>query len=129
MIAGSDYTVAEAIEMKNNGIPLMRTLLNKLEKDSRASRREADNNNGEYLEHRADEYIKSLYGNTDMKNASEEVKKVRADFIAAQTFEIIDPIDIKSEMEALDEKINGFMVEVDSALSVSNALTEITIEY
>ena len=64
-----------------------------------------------------------------MKNASEEVKKVRADFIAAQTFEIIDPIDIKSEMEALDEKINGFMVEVDSALSVSNALTEITIEY
>ena len=129
MIAGSDYTVAEAIEMKNNGIPLMRTLLNKLEKDSRASRREADNNNGEYLEHRADEYIKSLYGNTDMKNASEEVKKVRADFIAAQTFEIIDPIDVKAKMEALDEKINGFMVEVDSALSVSNALTEITIEY
>lgn len=128
-IAGVEYTVAEAIEMKNKGIPLQRLLLNKLEKDSRNARREADENNGDYMERRADEYIKSLYGNTDMKNASEEIKKVRADFIAAQTFEIIDPISIKTEMEKLDEKINGFMVDVDAALSVSNALTEITIEY
>ena len=78
---------------------------------------------------RADEYIKSLYGNTDMKNASEDIKKTRADFIAAQTFEIVDPIGIKVEMERLDKEINGFMVDIDSALSVSNALTEITVEY
>lgn len=128
-IAGKEYTVAEAIEMKNNGIPLLRTLLSKIERDNRASRREADENNGDYLERRADEYIKSLYGNTDMKNASEEIKKVRADFIASQTFEIIDPIGIKPEMERLDADISGFMVDVDAALSVSNALTEITVEY
>lgn len=128
-IAGVEYTVAEAIEMKNKGIPIQKILLNKLEKDSRSSRREADENNGEYMERRADEYIRSLYGNTDMKNASDEVKKVRADFIAAQTYEIIDPIGIKNEMEKLDERINSFMVDVDAALSVSNALTEITIEY
>ena len=64
-----------------------------------------------------------------MKNASDEIKKVRADFIAAQTYEIVDPIGIKSEMDRLDKEISSFMVDIDSALSVSNALTEISIEY
>jgi len=128
-VAGKEYTVAEAIEMKNHGIAMLQSLLKKLERDNRMSRRQADENNGDSLERRADEYVRSLYGNTDMKNASDEVKKVRADFIAAQTMEIVDPIGVKSEMERLEAEINGFMVDIDSALSVSNALTEITIEY
>lgn len=128
-IDGKEYTVAEAIEMKNHGIQMFQSLLKRLEHDNRVARAEANQNNGDMLEIRADEYIKSLYGNTDMKNASEEIKKVRADFISAQTFEIIDPIGITGEMERLEKLINGFMVDIDSALSVSNALTEITIEY
>ena len=77
----------------------------------------------------ADEYVKSLYGNVDMKGASDEIKKVRADFIAAQTMEIVDPINITTELTALEKEINDFVVEIDSALSVSNALTELEIAY
>lgn len=128
-IGGKEYTVAAAIEMKNNGIPLMQTLLKKMERDNRMARTEASKNNGDMLEARADEYVKSLYGSSDMKNASEEIKKVRSDFIAAQTFEIVDPLDIVTKMEQLEKEINGFLVDVDSALSVSNALTNVTIEY
>lgn len=128
-VGGKEYTVAEAIEMKNHGIKMLQTMLKRLEADNSRARREANENNGEMLEMRADEYIKSLYGNTDMKNVSDEIKKVRADFIAAQTYEIIDPIGIKDEMEKLEREISGFMVDIDSALSVSNALTEVTIEY
>lgn len=128
-VGGKEYTVAEAIEMKNHGVPLMQSLLKRMERDNRAARNEANDNNGEMLEMRADEYIKSLYGSTDMKNISDEIKKVRADFIAAQTYEIVDPINIKDEMGKLEDNINSFMVDIDSALSVSNALTEITIEY
>lgn len=129
VIGGKEYTVAEAIEMKNHGISHLQLLLKKLESDNQRARREADHNNGESLEERADEYVKSLYGNVDMKGASEEIKKVRADFIAAQTMEIVDPIGIRAEMERLEKQINDFTVEIDSALSVSNALTELTIEY
>lgn len=129
VIGGKEYTVAEAIETKNHGIPHLQLLLRKLESDNQRARRESDNNNGEALEARADEYVKSLYGNVDMKGASEEIKKVRADFIAAQTMEIVDPIGIRTEMECLEKEINDFIVEIDSALSVSNALTELTIEY
>ena len=128
-IGGKEYTVAEAIEMKNHGIPLEQMLLKKLDGDNKKARRLSDENNGEILEMRADEYVKSLYGNVDMKGASEEIKKVRADLISAQTMEIVDPIGISSEMERLDEEISTFVAEIDSALSVSNALTELEISY
>lgn len=128
-ISGHEYTVAAAIEMKNHGISLMQTLLKKMEKDNRMARTEANRANGDSLENRADEYVKSLYGSSDMKNASEEIKKVRADFIAAQTFEVVDPIGIVTEIGKLEKEINGFLVDVDSALSVSNALTSVTVEY
>jgi hypothetical protein len=128
-IGGQEYTIAEAIEMKNHGIPMQQKLLDKLAKDRHTARKQSDDNNGELLEMRADEYVKSLYGNVDMKGAGEEIKKVRADFIAAQTMELVDPINIDIEMKRLETAINGFTVEIDAALSVSNALTEITVEY
>ena len=128
-IGGREYTIAEAIEMKNHGVPIQQKLLDKLDRDSRTARKQADDNNGEYLEMRADEYVKSLYGNVDMKGASDEIKKVRDDFIAAQTMELVDPIGIDAEMKRLGKVIDSFVVEIDSALSVSNALKEITVEY
>ncbi len=128
-IGGNEYTVAGAIEMKNNGIPLMQVLLQKMERDNRMARTEANKNNGDMLEARADEYVKPLYGNSDTRNTSEVIKKMREYFIAAQTFEVVDPLDIVTEMEQLERKVNGFLVDVDSALSVSNALTSVTIEY
>lgn len=128
-IAGKEYTVAEAIDMKNNGIPVQELLLEKLDLDLRAARRTADAANGDNLEERATEYIKSLYGNADMKGASEEMKKTRDEFITAQTVELVDPIHAADVMEQLRKETSAFMVEIDAALSVSNALTEITVEY
>ena len=64
-----------------------------------------------------------------MKNVSDDVKKVRADFIAAQTVELVDPLKVTEKIEALEGEISAFMVDVDSALSVSNAMTSISVEY
>lgn len=128
-VAGTEYTVAEAIDMKNYGVPIQQVLLQKLSSDLQVARRSADSANGDKLEERATEYIKSLYGNADMKGASEDMKKMRDEFIAAQTVELVDPIHVAEEMERLQKETSAFMVEIDSALSVSNALTAITIEY
>ena len=43
--------------------------------------------------------------------------------------EIVDPINITTELTTLEKEINDFVVEIDSALSVSNALTELEITY
>ena len=59
----------------------------------------------------------------------EELKKLREDFITAQTIELVDPLNIRKAIAALEEQISTFLVEVDAALSVSNAITEIEIAY
>ena len=128
-INGVEYTVAEAIDMKAVGVSYLETLHTTLQSQYLAAKQNADRNNGERLEQRTDDYIKSMYQGADMKNLSEEIKKVREDFVTAQTVELVDPINAAKEADVISKDIDAFMSEVDSALSVSNALTTIDVEY
>ena len=128
-VNGREYTVAEAIDVRATGIELLKALLTKLSMDYRKAKNMADMANGETLDRRADEHIRITLGTTDVKGMVDEVKKMRAEFIAAQTMELVDPIDCLKEMEKLEEQIAAFDGEIDSALSISNALTKIEIEY
>lgn len=128
-IAGKEYTVAEAIEMKNNGIDRLRTLVQRLSSDYTMAKATADRANGAELDRRADDYVRTMIGNTDVKGMTDEVKRLRDEFIKAQTMELVDPIGVLKQIEQLNEQINAFEVNVDSALSVSNALTSIEISY
>lgn len=128
-IAGKEYTVAEAIEMKNHGIERLRTLVNRMTQDYNSAKYAADRANGAELERRADDYVRTMIGNTDVKGMTEEVKRMREDFIKAQTMELVDPINVLKQIDLLNEQINSFEVNVDAALSVSNALTTIEVTY
>lgn len=128
-IGGKEYTVAEAIDMKSKGVEYLTRLQARLNAEYASAKRVADRENGERLDSRADDYIKSLYQGADMKNMADEIKKVRDTFIAAQTVELVDPINAGEEAIKLQDQIDSFMSDVDSALSVSNALTTIEVEY
>ena len=128
-IADVEYTVAEAIEMKNHGIELEALLINAMDKQYQQAQAEVNRQNGNNLEERADQYVTAIYGQKEGKTNSADIDKVRKDFLEANSYEIVDPINVQDKVEALRQKIDAFMAEVDSALSVSNALTEITIEY
>jgi hypothetical protein len=128
-IAGKEYTVAEAIEMKNHGISRLRSLMFRLTQDYNMAKSNADRTNGAELERRADDYIRTMIGNTDVKGMTDEVRKMREDFIKAQTMELVDPINVLKQIELLNEQITSFEMNVDAALSVSNALTAITFSY
>lgn len=128
-IADVEYTVAEAIEMKNHGIEFESLLINAMDNQYKMAQAEVNRQNGNNLEARADQYVTAIYGQKESKTNSADIDKVRKDFLEANSYEIVDPINVPEKVEALREKIDAFMAEVDSALSVSNALTEITIEY
>ena len=128
-ISGKDYTVAEAIWMKNHGIELKAFLINVMDKQYKQAQAEVNRQNGNNLEERADQYVTAIYGQKEGKTATADIEKVRKDFLESNSYEIIDPINVPEKLEALRKEIDSFMAEVDSALSVSNALTEITIEY
>lgn len=77
VIAGKEYTVAEAIEMKNHGMEYIKLLMGKMAGELDRAKRNAEINNGSALESRADGYIRNLFNTTDMKNLTAEAKSAR----------------------------------------------------
>lgn len=127
-VAGVEYTVAVAIDLKNHGMEFLGDLQERMVDDYRRAERSAQVENAG-LEARADAFMKTMIGNSDTKGMSEENRAARAKFIAEQTVELVDPIGVLKVAAELDEQIGTFMSKVDSALSTSNALTTITVEY
>ena len=63
------------------------------------------------------------------KTNTDEIEKTRKDFIFNNTFELVDPIKVKDKIDSLEKEISEFESEIDAALSVSNAVTEIEVTY
>jgi hypothetical protein len=129
MIGNVEYTVAEAIDMKNHGMEYLMALRDRLSLEYKVAKQDADQRNGSDLSRRADDYIRTMVGNTDVKGMTEDVKKMRDDFITAQTTELVDPIGALGEIQKMNDVIDAFLTNVDACLSVSNATTEIEISY
>lgn len=128
-ISDVKYTVAEAIWMKNHGMDMEKTFLEHLKNQYAMVKMVLEQQNGDALEERAEKYVIGMYGQKEGKTNTDEIEKAKREYIKSNTYDIIDPIKITDKIDALEKKINDFMVEVDSALSVSNAVTEITVEY
>lgn len=128
-VAGTEYTVAEAIEMKNHGVDFDKMLMTAMQKHYNMAQMQIKQENGKDLEERADQYVTAIYGQKEGKTNTADIEKVKTDFLTANQYELVDPLRILDKIEELEKKINDFMADVDSALSVSNALTEIMIEY
>ncbi len=128
-VGEDEYTVAEAIEMKNTGMDYKRGLMTMLNHQYIQSVRVTEKENGETLQQRAESYVQGLYGSKEGKVAGDEIEKTKKQFVTNNTFEIIDPLKIKEKIDALEVEISEFEAEIDAALSVSNSLTELTIEY
>ena len=132
-IGGKEMTVATAIESKNHGMELKEVFKSYLERQYTAAKQELDKNSGDLLEKRAENYVLSVIQaqpkDSKMTVDSDVMKNLRAQYIKDNAYDIIDPIDVKKVIEDLDNEISSFMTEVDAALSVSNALTVIDVEY
>lgn len=132
-VGDTEYTVAEAIEMKNHGMELSDNLRMRMSTQYTQAKKELDMNSGEPLERRAEQYVLSVIQaqpkEAKMTVDSEGMKNLRKQYIADNTYDLIDPLNIKATMDKMSTRIDTFMTEIDAALSVSNALTVLTIEY
>lgn len=132
-VGDNEYTVAEAIEMKNHGMEFRSTLLRQMNSAYVTAQNELNRNSGETLEKKAEQYVLAVIAaqpkDSKMSVDSEAMKTLRKTYIENNTYDLVDPLDVTKIMEALDAEINEFNAEVDAALSVSNALTVIEFEY
>lgn len=128
-VNGVNYTVAEAIEMKNHGMDFDKALYHCMTSQYANSTKIIDAANDEELSKKADAYVIGLYGTKENAVKTDDIEKVKEAFINSNSFSLIDPIGVKEISTRIKDRIDNFMSEVDSALSTSNALTVITIEY
>lgn len=132
-IGDSEYTVAEAIEMKNHGMEFKSDLLRQMNSAYTAAQNELVRNGGEALEKKAEQYVLAVIAaqpkDSKMSVDSDAMKTLRQTYIDNNTYDLVDPMNIVNVMEKLDAEINEFNAEVDAALSCSNALTVIEFEY
>ena len=127
-VGGIIYTVAEAIELKNSGIYYEELLLDKLRNNLTTAITSVDKKNA-VLDKDADEYIIRLFGLKEQKNGNEEVNAQREVYIKNNTYQLVDALKINDEINKLEKTIYEFKSKIDAALSVSNAITTIEIEY
>lgn len=128
-IQGMKLTIAEAIEYKNHGIEFEEDLLKHMSKQLKAAQDRCNYENGETLQGRADEYVLGMFGSKDGKAVTKEIEEAKANFIKANTFEIIEGFDTAEIISDLVDRIDKFKIDFDSAIGVSNAITEIEISY
>lgn len=132
-IGDNEYTVAEAIEMKNHGMEFKSDLLRQMNLAYTTAQNELIRNGGEVLEKKAEQYVLAVIAaqpkDSKMSVDSDAMKTLRQTYIDNNTYDLVDPMDIAKVMEKLDAEINEFNAEVDAALSCSNALTVIEFEY
>ena len=129
VVADKEYTVAEAIEMKQYGIHYHRQLLNQLQKNFANVNAEVERINAE-ADTKATNYAQNCVGSDKTSpEVIKDIENIRKSYYDTHKAEIIDPLDSIKRIEELNDYIDKFTSEIDSVLSVANATTVITIEY
>lgn len=132
-VGNDEYTVAEAIEMKNHGIEFKTNYMRMIASQNLSAQADINRNSGEAIEKRAEQYVLSVIQaqpkDAKMAIDSDAMQAFRKDYIKNNTYDLIDPLKVNDIIEKMADEINEFNTEVDAALSVSNALTVIEFEY
>lgn len=124
-VGNKEYTVAEAIERKNS-IVFEEQLLNSMKSSYSAALKYAEKMNNE-LEESINNFIEQYANNTNSGKKQDEAIKFGQIRRETESVELVDPLNIKTEIDRLELDITEFKAEVDQALSISNATTVIEI--
>lgn len=125
LVGKEEMTVAEAIERKQS-IQYEKNLLEVIQHQHRSAINTVAKEN-DALPAKLETYLINILGNKD-KQSPEEVKLHTETFMKRNEFEIIDPLNVKQQIEKLSNRIEEFESEVDAVLSESNATTFIEVQ-
>lgn len=126
-IDGKTMTVAEAIEKRNLNSSIS-YLLGKMETSLSNVENALLTKNAD-VDASAEKLLVSYYGKDAAKKVSkEDYDSVVTPYKEANEYVVVDPLNLRDKYEQLRDETDGFMSNVDSALSISNATTFIEIE-
>lgn len=125
-VGKSEMTVAEAIERKTS-IIFEKDLLIKMKEDYEFTIENIEGMNYK-MRNNLDKQLTAMLGRTTENTDSTEADLFSKSYIANNESILIDPLKIETKIKDLEEKIDDFEKHVDTALSVSNAVTFIELK-
>lgn len=125
VVVGVEYTVMTAIDRKRTINAEKTVLANMVDSLAKAERKVAMENK------RVEEYLERQV----LTMAGGDLSNKKADFVVAfeksyrddNEWQLVDPLELRKLIEKMEKEIEEFELEVDTALTVSNAITTITI--
>lgn len=127
-IADKTMTVAEAIERKNS-IKYDEALLNEMKRQYANTTATVDKENKK-VDNKVDELLTTLIGkDSDKKLSKEDQEAVEKPYREKNEFDFINPLGLYEKIQTLEENIDGFKSNVDTALVLSNATTFIEVDF
>lgn len=127
VINGNTMTVAEAIERKTN-IEYEQNLLNVLKQQYYMASETVLRENKK-VDEQVTKLLETLIGkDSDKKINKDDQEAIEKPYREKNEFELVDSIGLLKEIEKLESSIDGFNSNVNTALTLSNAITTIEID-
>lgn len=125
-VGGKKYTVAAAIERKKS-IEYDKSLLDALKSQWRNANAIVEKENKK-VDSQVDKMLETYLGKDSEKKVSEADLSVITDpYREKNEWELVDPMNIYSIIQAMQEDIDSFEADVDVRLSISNSVTYIEV--
>lgn len=85
------------------------------------------NKNNEIVEQNVQNLLAAALGKDSVKADAKDVDSIRKPFLDANEFHLFDPLEVAKKVEAMEQEVGNFEMEVDAALSEINAVTFIEV--
>lgn len=128
-VAGKKMTVAKAIDENKNGIGLYKRVLKTLRCAYADAQKAVIQGNGTSLDEKVERYLASTFGSCEKGVKTDDMIKAEEIYRKNNSYDLIDPNDLKKQLDEKEEELNALIAELDSAIQVSNATTYIEFEY
>ena len=125
-IGGKKYTVAAAIEYKTSIMyDKMKLQTMKSQWNAATNIIQKENNR---VDAQVDKMLETFLGKDSEKKVSEaDLSAISDPYRAKNEWELVDPLNLYAEIQALEAKIDAFEADVDVRLSISNSVTYIEV--
>ena len=128
IVAGREYTIAQAIFLNNFADSWKRALILRLNTQYENARGKALAANGDKLDRAAEAAAAAMFGAKEKSSSADYMEFIES-FKKNNQVVLIDPLGAMTQAKKLQDEVDAFEAGVDAAIQVANATHEITINY
>lgn len=127
-VGGVEMSVAQAIYENGEGYELKRDVLNNYKNQYATATNKVAIENGDKLDKKVENFLISTFGSSEKGIKTDEMMKAEDIYRKNNSYDLVDPNKLKETIDKMEQELDSFKADIDSALQISNATTTIEID-